>query len=76
MTYSDIREDLKTIGKLCEQYRLSKSITSKEVAKQLGVSVQTIIRFEKGLNNSTLLFIQYTNFLFNFDYVEAISNAG
>ena len=46
---------LKDLGEKLRQHRLNQNLTSKELAKNSGVSVRTITGFERGEKNISLL---------------------
>ena len=51
--------NIKEIGKRCAEYRKENNITQYTIAKELGVSVETISAFEHGRTNNAVVLSWY-----------------
>ena len=55
------REYLNNIGFRCKLFRVSLSITQKEIAEELGETQNNICMFDAGKNNSAYILMWYIN---------------
>lgn len=54
-----VNEKLFWLGSICQEYRLKLNKTQKDVATELGCSVENISSFENGRNNNCRILIWY-----------------
>lgn len=53
------KDFLRDLGRLCRNARQRRNETLKDIAEDVGMSIPTICRFEKGERDSLLLFSVY-----------------
>ena len=63
------RYALKTIGRAAGDWRREKGITQLDIAIELGTSFTNISAFERGVNDSAMIFLWYV--LHGFDPLES-----